>query len=88
MERIRIPEAEAESPSLYAAREPVFPKAAAGFYRRLKWWIMGITLAIESGKRPAFILALRGSSAGSCEVTSLHMTDRAHPSGLPIIPRR
>ena len=41
-----MPEAEAESPSLYAAREPVFPKAVAGFYRRLKWWIMGITLAI------------------------------------------
>jgi cytochrome c oxidase accessory protein FixG len=35
-----------EGPNLYAAREPVFPKAVQGFYRRLKWWIMGITLAI------------------------------------------
>ncbi len=33
-------------PSLYAAREPVFPKAVSGWYRRLKWWIMGVTLAI------------------------------------------
>ena len=41
-----MPEAKADSPSLYAAREPVFPKAVAGFYRRLKWWIMGITLAV------------------------------------------
>ena len=32
--------------SLYAAREPVFPKAVKGFYRRMKWWIMGITLAV------------------------------------------
>ena len=35
-----------EGPNLYAAREPVFPKAVQGFYRRLKWWIMGVTLAI------------------------------------------
>ncbi|MEO1493537.1 MAG: cytochrome c oxidase accessory protein CcoG [Pseudomonadota bacterium] len=33
-------------PSLYAAREPVFPKAVSGWFRRLKWWIMGLTLAI------------------------------------------
>ncbi len=33
-------------PSLYAPREHVFPKAVSGFYRRLKWWIMGVTLAI------------------------------------------
>jgi cytochrome c oxidase accessory protein FixG len=46
MERMTMPEAKADSPSLYAAREPVFPKAVAGFYRRLKWWIMGVTLAI------------------------------------------
>ncbi len=35
-----------ETPSLYAARDPVFPKAVRGFYRRLKWWIMGVTLTI------------------------------------------
>ena len=33
-------------PALYAAREPVFPKAVKGTFRRLKWWIMGVTLAI------------------------------------------
>ena len=33
-------------PSLYAAREPVFPKAVSGLFRRLKWWIMGVTLAV------------------------------------------
>ncbi|MFQ5566646.1 MAG: cytochrome c oxidase accessory protein CcoG [Paracoccaceae bacterium] len=41
-----MPEGKAESPSLYAAREPVFPKAVDGFFRRLKWWIMGVTLTI------------------------------------------
>ncbi|MEM8790692.1 MAG: cytochrome c oxidase accessory protein CcoG [Pseudomonadota bacterium] len=36
-----------ESPaSLYAAREPVFPKAVKGTFRRLKWWIMGLSLAV------------------------------------------
>ncbi|MBK0400991.1 cytochrome c oxidase accessory protein CcoG [Limibaculum sp. M0105] len=32
--------------NLYAAREPVFPKATKGFYRRLKWLIMLVTLGI------------------------------------------
>ncbi len=41
-----MPDAKAEGPGLYAARVPVFPKAVTGFYRRLKWWIMGVTLAI------------------------------------------
>ena len=31
---------------LYAAREPVFPKAVSGPFRRLKWWIMLITLGV------------------------------------------
>ena len=35
-----------ESQSLYAPREPIFPRRVSGFYRRLKWWIMGVTLAI------------------------------------------
>ena len=33
-------------PSLYAAREPIFPRRVSGFFRQLKWWIMGITLGI------------------------------------------
>ncbi|QFT63264.1 cytochrome c oxidase accessory protein CcoG [Roseivivax sp. THAF30] len=32
--------------SLYAAREPIFPRRVSGTFRRLKWWIMGVTLAI------------------------------------------
>jgi polyferredoxin len=36
-----------ESPQpLYAAREPVFPRKVRGKFRTLKWWIMGVTLAI------------------------------------------
>ncbi|CUH12812.1 quinol dehydrogenase membrane component [Jannaschia seosinensis] len=31
---------------LFAPREPIFPKRVGGFFRRLKWWIMGITLGI------------------------------------------
>jgi cytochrome c oxidase accessory protein FixG len=34
------------SPSLYAAREPIFPKRVSGFYRNLKWWILIVTLGI------------------------------------------
>ncbi|MCF7697890.1 cytochrome c oxidase accessory protein CcoG [Loktanella sp. M215] len=32
--------------SLYAAREPIFPKRVSGPFRRLKWWIMALTLGI------------------------------------------
>ena len=35
-----------EPQSLYAAREPVFPRRVSGKFRTLKWWIMGITLGI------------------------------------------
>lgn len=35
-----------DPPSLYAGREPVFPKAVKGTFRRLKWGLMGVTLAI------------------------------------------
>ena len=31
---------------LYAAREPIFPRRVSGTFRRLKWWLMGGTLAI------------------------------------------
>ena len=34
------------SQSLYAAREPIFPRRVKGRFRTLKWWIMGVTLAI------------------------------------------
>ena len=34
------------SEPLYAAREPVFPRRVSGKFRTLKWWIMGVTLAI------------------------------------------
>ena len=32
--------------SLYAARVKVFPKRVQGTFRRLKWWIMAVTLGI------------------------------------------
>jgi cytochrome c oxidase accessory protein FixG len=34
------------APSLYAAREPVFPKRVSGPFRNLKWIIMAVTLGI------------------------------------------
>jgi len=34
------------NPSLYAPREPIFPRRVSGFYRNLKWWIMLVTLGI------------------------------------------
>ena len=33
-------------PALYVAREPIFPRRVKGSFRTLKWWIMGVTLAI------------------------------------------
>ena len=33
-------------PPLYAAREPIFPRRVQGRFRRLKWWIMAVTLGI------------------------------------------
>lgn len=33
-------------PSLYAAREPVFPRRVTGFFRSMKWWIMAVTLGV------------------------------------------
>ena len=35
-----------EPPKLYAAAEPIFPRRVKGKFRTLKWWIMGVTLAI------------------------------------------
>ncbi len=35
-----------EPPKLFAAREPVFPQRVSGWYRRLKWYVMIVTLGI------------------------------------------
>ncbi|NBD30989.1 MAG: cytochrome c oxidase accessory protein CcoG [Alphaproteobacteria bacterium] len=35
-----------DEPSLYAKREPVFPRKVSGKFRTLKWWIMAVTLGI------------------------------------------
>lgn len=35
-----------ENLPLYAPREPIFPRRVSGTFRTLKWWIMGVTLAI------------------------------------------
>jgi len=35
-----------ENQSLYAAREPIFPRRVSGKFRTLKWWIMAVTLGI------------------------------------------
>jgi cytochrome c oxidase accessory protein FixG len=37
---------DAQPESLYAAREPVFPRRVKGSFRTLKWWIMAVTLGI------------------------------------------
>ncbi len=37
---------EANPPSLYAAREPIFPRRVKGAFRTAKWWIMAVTLGI------------------------------------------
>lgn len=34
------------APSLYAAREPIFPRRVSGQFRNLKWLIMAVTLGI------------------------------------------
>ncbi|KIC11926.1 protein rdxA [Leisingera sp. ANG-M1] len=34
------------APSLYAAREPIFPRRVSGAFRNLKWYIMAVTLGI------------------------------------------
>jgi cytochrome c oxidase accessory protein FixG len=34
------------APSLYAAREPIFPKRVSGTFRNLKWVLMGLMLGI------------------------------------------
>ncbi|WP_309664648.1 cytochrome c oxidase accessory protein CcoG [Tabrizicola sp.] len=35
-----------DTPSLYQAREPIFPRRVKGAFRTMKWWIMAVTLGI------------------------------------------
>lgn len=35
-----------KKPKLYKGREPIYPRRVSGRFRTLKWWLMGITLAI------------------------------------------
>jgi cytochrome c oxidase accessory protein FixG len=37
---------DANPPSLYAAREPIFPKRVYGSFRTLKWWLMAVLLGV------------------------------------------
>jgi cytochrome c oxidase accessory protein FixG len=41
-----VTDASQQPPSLYAAREPIFPKRVNGMFRNLKWVIMAVTLGI------------------------------------------
>ena len=41
-----VSESDTPPPSLYAAREPVFPRRVKGAFRTMKWWIMAVTLGI------------------------------------------
>ena len=42
----QVTDASQQPPSLYAAREPIFPKRVNGMFRNLKWVIMAVTLGI------------------------------------------
>jgi cytochrome c oxidase accessory protein FixG len=35
-----------DPPSLYVAREPIFPRRVKGSFRTLKWWLLGLMLGI------------------------------------------
>lgn len=41
-----MPSSQSQEPSLYAAREPIFPRRVQGMFRRFKWCIMAVTLGI------------------------------------------
>ncbi len=36
----------AKEPSLYVAREPIFPRRVYGQFRNLKWWLMAVLLGV------------------------------------------
>ncbi|MAS42521.1 MAG: cytochrome c oxidase accessory protein CcoG [Rhodobacteraceae bacterium] len=40
------PDSKPAPDALYTARIPIFPRRVKGTFRTLKWWIMGVTLAI------------------------------------------
>ncbi|KPQ07789.1 MAG: cytochrome c oxidase accessory protein CcoG [Rhodobacteraceae bacterium HLUCCA12] len=35
-----------DTPQLYAAREPIFPRRVSGAFRTLKWWLLAVMLGI------------------------------------------
>ncbi len=37
---------EAKKPKLFQGREPIYPRRVSGVFRRLKWWIMALTLTV------------------------------------------
>jgi cytochrome c oxidase accessory protein FixG len=41
-----VTQPETNVPSLYQAREPIFPRRVKGAFRTMKWWIMAVTLGI------------------------------------------
>nr|WP_246594604.1 cytochrome c oxidase accessory protein CcoG [Mameliella sediminis] len=45
-ERFPVSDSNSPAPSLYAAREPIFPRRVSGKFRNLKWVIMIVTLGI------------------------------------------
>ena len=45
-EQLYVSNASQEPPSLYVAREPIFPRRVSGKFRNLKWYVMAVTLGI------------------------------------------
>jgi cytochrome c oxidase accessory protein FixG len=43
---ISVSTPDTNEPSLYAAREPIFPRRVKGQFRNLKWWLMAVLLGI------------------------------------------
>jgi cytochrome c oxidase accessory protein FixG len=41
-----VTQQDADPPSLYVAREPIFPRRVKGNFRTLKWWLLGLMLGI------------------------------------------
>jgi cytochrome c oxidase accessory protein FixG len=44
--RLSVTSPDTEPHSLYAKREPIFPRRVKGAFRTLKWWLMAVTLGI------------------------------------------
>ncbi len=43
---LKVNDESSKPASLYAAREPVFPRKVKGKFRTLKWWLMGLMLGV------------------------------------------